>query len=221
MVLWMGRCTEGLRRWEVGGDWIGAAPFHRGHVFQNIATATPFGALAIRAAARGRHITYKILYNDAVAMTGGQPTEGNLTVDAVARQVAAEGARRIALVTDDPHKYPGGTVWPAGMTIHHRSELDEVQEEMRGIEGLSVLIYDQTCAAEKRRRRKRGLYPDPDKRVVINSLVCEGCAIAGSVELVSVQPLETEFGRKRRSTASEQGFSAGGFSVLVTVHARG
>ncbi|HWT30661.1 MAG TPA: indolepyruvate ferredoxin oxidoreductase family protein, partial [Propylenella sp.] len=228
MVLWMDRGTEGFT--QMGGEganWIGEAPFStRDHVFQNLGDGTynHSGSLALRAAAAaGVNITYKILYNDAVAMTGGQRPEGNLTVDAVARQVAAEGAKRIALVTDDPHKYPSATVWPSGMTIHHRSELDAVQEEMRGIKGLSVLIYDQTCAAEKRRRRKRGLYPDPDKRVVINSLVCEGCGDCGvQSNCVSVQPLETEFGRKRRidQSSCNKDFSCleGFCPSFVTVH---
>ena len=140
MALWMDRDTEGFT--QMGGEgvnWVGEAPFStRGHVFQNLGDGTynHSGVLAIRAAAAaGVNITYKILYNDAVAMTGGQPNEGNLTVDLIARQVAAEGAKRIALVSDDPHKYPSGTNWPAGMTIHHRSELAAVQEEMSEVEG--------------------------------------------------------------------------------------
>jgi indolepyruvate ferredoxin oxidoreductase len=203
MVLWMDRETEGFTHMGAEGvNWVGEAPFStRDHVFQNLGDGTfsHSGSLAIRAAAAaGVNITYKILYNDAVAMTGGQPVEGHMTVDKIARQVAAEGAGRIALVTDDPHKYPPGTKWPDGMTIHHRSELNEVQEELRTVKGLSILIYDQTCAAEKRRRRKRGQYPDPDRRVVINTLVCEGCGDCGvKSNCVSIQPLETEFGRKR------------------------
>jgi indolepyruvate ferredoxin oxidoreductase len=228
MVLWMDRATEGFT--QMGGEgvnWVGEAPFStRDHVFQNLGDGTysHSGSLAIRAAAAaGVNITFKILYNDAVAMTGGQPVEGNLPVDAVARQVAAEGAKRIALVTDDPHKYPAGTVWPAGMTIHHRSELAEVQEELRTVKGLSILIYDQTCAAEKRRRRKRGQYPDPDKRVVINSLVCEGCGDCGvKSNCVSIQPLETEFGRKRtidQSSCNKDYSCLEGFCPsFVTVH---
>ena len=182
------------------------------------------GTLAIRAAAAaGVNITYKILFNDAVAMTGGQPVEGHLTVDTIARQVAAEGAKRIALVSDDPHKYPPGTSWPTGMTIHHRSQLAEVQEELAKVKGLSVLIYDQTCAAEKRRRRKRGLAPDPDKRVIINTLVCEGCGDCGvKSNCVSIQPLETEFGRKRtidQSSCNKDYSCIEGFCPsFVTVH---
>jgi indolepyruvate ferredoxin oxidoreductase len=228
MVQWMDRATEGFT--QMGGEganWVGEAPFStRDHVFQNLGDGTysHSGHLAIRAAAAaGVNITYKILYNDAVAMTGGQPVEGNLSVDAIARQVAAEGARRIALVSDDPHKYPSGTAWPAGMTIHHRSDLAAVQEELSRIKGLTVLIYDQTCAAEKRRRRKRGLYPDPDKRVVINSLVCEGCGDCGvKSNCVSVQPLETEFGRKRtidQSSCNKDFSCLDGFCPsFVTVH---
>jgi indolepyruvate ferredoxin oxidoreductase len=228
MALWMDRETEGFT--QMGGEgvnWIGEAPFSsRGHVFQNLGDGTynHSGILAIRAAAAANvNITYKILYNDAVAMTGGQPNEGNLSVDLIARQVAAEGAKRIALVTDDPHKYPADIVWPAGMTIHHRSEFADVQEELSGVKGLSVLLYDQTCAAEKRRRRKRGLYPDPDKRVVINSLVCEGCGDCGvKSNCVSVQPLETEFGRKRtiEQSSCNKDFSCieGFCPSFVTVH---
>ncbi len=228
MALWMDRRTEGFA--QMGGEganWIGEAPFStRGHVFQNIGDGTwaHSGTLAMRAAAAaGVSITYKILYNDAVAMTGGQPVEGSLTVDQVARQVAAEGAKKIALVTDDPHKYPADVSWPAGMTIHHRSKLAEVQEVLREVPGLSALIYDQTCAAEKRRRRKRGLAPDPDKRVVINSLVCEGCGDCGAKSnCVSIQPLETEFGRKRRidQSSCNKDFSCleGFCPSFVTVH---
>jgi indolepyruvate ferredoxin oxidoreductase len=228
MALWMDRATDGFTQMGAEGvNWIGEAPFSsREHVFQNLGDGTysHSGVLAVRAAsAAGVNITYKILYNDAVAMTGGQPVEGNPTVDEIARQVAAEGAKRIALVTDDPHKYPPGVSWPVGMTIHHRSELDAVQEEMRGVKGLSILIYDQTCAAEKRRRRKRGLFPDPDRRVVINALVCEGCGDCGvKSNCVAVQPLETEFGRKRTidQSACNKDFSCleGFCPSFVTVH---
>jgi indolepyruvate ferredoxin oxidoreductase len=228
MAHWMDRSTEGFTHMGAeGANWVGEAPFSkREHVFQNLGDGTyaHSGILAIRAAAAaGVNITYKILYNDAVAMTGGQPVEGGLTVDRVARQVAAEGAKRVALVTDDPHKYPTGTDWPAGLTIHHRSELADVQEELREVKGLSILIYDQTCAAEKRRRRKRGLYPDPDKRVVINSLVCEGCGDCGvKSNCVAIQPLETEFGRKRtidQSSCNKDYSCLEGFCPsFVTVH---
>ena len=185
-----------------GVTWIGQAPFtDEAHVFQNMGdgTYTHSGLLALRAAsAAGVNITYKILYNDAVAMTGGQPAEGGLTVGQIAHQVTAEGAKRVAIVSDEPEKYPSG-YFPTIATIHHRRDLDAVQRELRDIKGLSVLIYDQTCAAEKRRRRKRGLFPDPPKRVMINDLVCEGCGDCQvASNCVSVQPLETEFGRKRQ-----------------------
>ena len=155
--------------------------------------------MAIRAsAASGVNITYKILFNDAVAMTGGQPADGGFTVPQIAAQVAAEGAKQVRVCSDDPDKYPMGTKWPENTTIHHRDELDNVQKELREIEGLSVLIYDQTCAAEKRRRRKRGTMIDPPKRIFVNELVCEGCGDCGvASNCVSVTPVETEYGRKR------------------------
>jgi indolepyruvate ferredoxin oxidoreductase len=204
MAQWMDRTTAGYTQMGAeGANWIGEAPFSsRDHVFQNIGDGTynHSGYLAIRAArAAGVNITYKILYNDAVAMTGGQRNDGDLTVDQIARQVAAEGASRVAVVTDEPEKYPSSVQWPAGTTIHHRSELDAVQKTLRQVPGLTVLVYDQTCAAEKRRRRKRGRYPDPAKRVFINELVCEGCGDCGlKSNCVAVTPVETEFGRKRR-----------------------
>src|SRR5690606_37104519 len=147
--------------------------------------------LALRFAVAGNaNVTYKILYNDAVAMTGGQPHEGNLSADMIANQVRAEGVERIAIVTDEPEKYAGRAQFPAGATIHHRDDLDAVQRELRDVKGVSVLLYDQTCAAEKRRRRKRGTFPDPDKRVIINELVCEGCGDCGvASNCVSVQPV--------------------------------
>ncbi len=203
MVQWMDRNTLGFT--QMGGEganWIGEAPFsNRQHVFQNLGDGTynHSGYMAIRAAiASGVNITYKILYNDAVAMTGGQKNDGGLSVDQIARQVVAEGAKRVALVSNERWRYTKDMQWPAGMTIHDREDLDTVQRELAAIPGCTVLIYDQTCAAEKRRRRKRGQYPDPDKRVIINELVCEGCGDCGvQSNCVSVQPLETEFGRKR------------------------
>ena len=209
-----------------GVAWIGQAPFtDEKHVFQNLGdgTYTHSGLLALRAAAAaGVNITYKILYNDAVAMTGGQPAEGGFNVAQIAHQVAAEGAKRLAIVTDDPEKYPDN-FFPPLATIHHRRELDAVQRELREVAGLTVLIYDQTCAAEKRRRRKRGLYPDPPKRVFINERVCEGCGDCSQVSnCVSVQPLETELGRKRRIDQSNcnKDFSCieGFCPSFVTVH---
>ncbi len=203
MAQWMDRSTSGFT--QMGGEganWIGEAPFsRRGHVFQNLGDGTynHSGSLSVRAAMQaGVNITYKILFNDAVAMTGGQRNDGNITVPQIAAEMAAEGAKRVVVVTDEPWKYPRETKWPAGLTIHHRDELQAVQKELAQVPGCTVLIYDQTCAAEKRRRRKRGQFPDPDRRVVINELVCEGCGDCGvKSNCVSVQPLETEFGRKR------------------------
>ncbi|MDB5560462.1 MAG: indolepyruvate ferredoxin oxidoreductase family protein, partial [Enterovirga sp.] len=228
MAQWMDRSTEGYT--QMGGEganWIGEAPFStRGHVFQNLGDGTynHSGSLALRWAAHTKtNVTYKILFNDAVAMTGGQPHEGGLTVDQIARQVAAEGATAIRLVTDEPEKYPAGVRWPAGLSIHHRDALDEVQRELAEVGGVSVLIYDQTCASEKRRRRKRGAFPDPDKRVIINDLVCEGCGDCSvKSNCVAVQPLETEFGRKRKIDQSNcnKDFSCvkGFCPSFVTVH---
>ena len=203
MSQWMDRATEGFT--QMGGEganWVGEAPFStRDHVFQNLGDGTynHSGVLAIRyAVAAKAHMTYKILFNDAVAMTGGQHHEGGLTVDMIARQVAAEGVEHIMLVSDEPDKYAASIEWPKGLTRHHRSELDHVQKTLAQKPGVSVLIYDQTCAAEKRRRRKRGLMPEPDKRIFINTLVCEGCGDCGvKSNCVSIQPQETEFGRKR------------------------
>ena len=228
MAKWMDRATVGFT--AMGGEgahWVGQAPFSkRQHMFQNLGDGTynHSGSLAIRfAIASGANITYKILYNDAVAMTGGQPHEGTLSVDHIANQVRAEGVDRIAVVTDDPDKYAGVARFPDHTTIHHRDDLDAVQRELREIPGVTVLIYDQTCAAEKRRRRKRGTFPDPDKRVVINELVCEGCGDCGvKSNCVSVQPVDTEFGRKRRidQSSCNKDFSClNGFCPsFVTVH---
>ena len=228
MAQWMDRQTEGYT--QMGGEganWIGEAPFSkRGHVFQNLGDGTynHSGSLALRWAAHTKtNVTYKILFNDAVAMTGGQPHEGALTVDMIARQVSAEGIDVIRLVTDEPDKYASGVRWPAGLTIHHRDDLDAVQRELSDVPGTSVLIYDQTCASEKRRRRKRGAFPDPDKRVIINDLVCEGCGDCSvQSNCVAVQPLETEFGRKRQIDQSNcnKDFSCvkGFCPSFVTVH---
>ncbi|HVV60467.1 MAG TPA: indolepyruvate ferredoxin oxidoreductase family protein [Pseudolabrys sp.] len=228
MSQWMDRKTLGYT--QMGGEganWVGEAPFsNRPHVFQNLGDGTynHSGYLAIRAAiASGTTMTYKILFNDAVAMTGGQANDGGLTVPQIARQVAAEGAKRVVVVTDEPWKYPKDTDWPRGLTVHHRDQLDDVQRELATVEGVSVLIYDQTCAAEKRRRRKRGTFPDPDKRVVINDLVCEGCGDCGvKSNCVSVQPLETEWGRKRtidQSSCNKDYSCVKGFCPsFVTVH---
>ncbi len=227
MVLWMDRDTVGFT--QMGGEgaqWVGQAPFSkREHLFQNLGDGTynHSGVLALRfALAAGVNITYKILYNDAVAMTGGQPHEGGLTVDMIARQVHAEGVGRIAVVSDEPGRYDRAK-FPPVATFHHRDDLDPVQRELRDVKGVSVLLYDQTCAAEKRRRRKRGAYPDPDKRVIINELVCEGCGDCGvKSNCVSIQPVETEFGRKRRidQSSCNKDFSClNGFCPsFVTVH---
>ncbi len=204
MALWMDRSTIGFT--AMGGEgaqWIGQAPFTtRNHIFQNLGDGTynHSGSLALRfAQAAGVNITYKILFNDAVAMTGGQPIEGGLTLPVLVTQVRAEGIGRIAIVSDDPGRYEGQVEFPTGTTVHHRRDMDAVQRELRVVPGVSVLVYDQTCAAEKRRRRKRGLYPEPDRRVIINELVCEGCGDCGvQSSCVSIQPVETEWGRKRR-----------------------
>ncbi len=199
----MDRSTTGYTQMGAEGmSWVGEAPFSkRKHMFQNIGDGTYFhsGLLAIRAAVAAKtNITYKILFNDAVAMTGGQRHDGHLDVPTIAHQVHAEGVKRIVVVSDEPDKYPAGIIWPQGLTVHHRDDINVVQEELREIEGTTALIYDQTCAAEKRRRRKRGTFPDPAKRLLINDLVCEGCGDCGlKSNCVSVQPLETELGRKR------------------------
>jgi indolepyruvate ferredoxin oxidoreductase len=228
MAQWMDRSTLGFT--QMGGEganWIGEAPFSKTpHVFQNIGDGTynHSGYMAIRASiASGVNVTYKILFNDAVAMTGGQMNDGNLSVPKIAAQVAAEGAKRVVVVSDEPKKYPSDTKWPEGITFHHRDDLQAVQKELAGIPGCTILIYDQTCAAEKRRRRKRGTFPDPDKRVIINELVCEGCGDCGvKSNCVSVQPLETEFGRKRtidQSSCNKDFSCVKGFCPsFVTVH---
>ncbi|HET9046697.1 MAG TPA: indolepyruvate ferredoxin oxidoreductase family protein, partial [Casimicrobiaceae bacterium] len=202
MSIWMDRKTSTFT--HMGGEgvpWIGQAPFtDEKHIFANLGDGTYYhsGILAIRAAVAAKvNITYKILYNDAVAMTGGQPVDGPISPQEIARQVAAEGVSKIVVVSDDPEKYPSG-YFDAGIPIHHRDELDRVQRELRETIGTTILLYDQTCAAEKRRRRKRGKFPDPAKRVFINELVCEGCGDCGvKSNCVSVAPVETEFGRKR------------------------
>jgi indolepyruvate ferredoxin oxidoreductase len=228
MAQWMDRSTLGYT--QMGGEganWVGEAPFStRNHVFQNLGDGTynHSGYMAIRAAiASNTNITYKILFNDAVAMTGGQANDGGLTVPRVARQVAAEGAKRVVVVTDEPEKYQSDVAWPEGLTIHHRDDLIEVQKSLAAIPGVTAMIYDQTCAAEKRRRRKRHTFPDPDKRVIINELVCEGCGDCGvKSNCVSVQPLETEWGRKRiidQSSCNKDFSCVKGFCPsFVTVH---
>ena len=198
------RKTEGATHMGgEGANWVGEAPFSkRAHVFQNIGDGTynHSGLMAIRHAANSDvNITYKILFNDAVAMTGGQRNDGGLTVPQIAQQMRSIGIERIAVVSDEPDKYPSNAGFPALVSFHHRDELQAVQTEMMGVAGASVIIYDQTCAAEKRRRRRRGEFPDPNRRVFINELVCEGCGDCGvQSNCVAIAPVETEFGRKRQ-----------------------
>lgn len=203
MAYWMDR-NVGYAT-QMGGEgipWVGQAPFVKTpHVFQQLGDGTYYhsGILAIRAAVAAKiNITYKILFNDAVAMTGGQPVDGKLTVPQITQQMRAEGINRIAIVSDEPKKYGSSPGFAPGTTVHHRDELDLVQRELREIEGVSIMIYDQTCAAEKRRRRKRGKFPDPPKRMFINDRVCEGCGdCSKKSNCVSVLPVDTEYGRKR------------------------
>jgi indolepyruvate ferredoxin oxidoreductase len=206
MAIWMDRDTVGFT--QMGGEgvpWVGQQPFSNDrHMFANLGDGTYFhsGLLAVRQSiAAGVNITYKILYNDAVAMTGGQQVgerpEGHSVVQ-IAQSMRAEGAVKITIVTDEPEKYAGVSGLPEGIAIQHRDTLDEVQRAFREIQGTTVIIYDQTCATEKRRRRKRGTLVEPTERVVINELVCEGCGDCSvQSNCLSVEPLETEFGRKR------------------------
>jgi indolepyruvate ferredoxin oxidoreductase len=228
MVTWMDRSTDTFT--HMGGEgvtWAGQAPFtETPHVFQNLGDGTYFhsGSLAVRQAiAAGVNITYKILYNDAVAMTGGQPVDGTLSVPQIAHQMRAEGVQAIAVVSDEIGKWSDPSIFPEGASFHDRRELDAVQMRLREVKGVSILIFDQTCATEKRRRRKRGKLPDPARRVVINSLVCEGCGDCGKKSFcVSVLPKETEFGRKReidQSSCNKDYSCVEGFCPsFVTVH---
>ena len=206
MSIWMDRATVGFT--QMGGEgvpWVGQQPFsNEQHMFANLGDGTYFhsGLLAVRQSiAAGVNITYKILYNDAVAMTGGQQVgerpEGHSVVQ-IANSMRAEGAQKITIVTDEPEKYDDVKGLPEGIAIHHRDELDMIQREFRELKGTTVIIYDQTCATEKRRRRKRGTMEAPTTTVVINELVCEGCGDCGvQSNCLSIEPLETEFGRKR------------------------
>ncbi|MFM6986277.1 MAG: indolepyruvate ferredoxin oxidoreductase family protein, partial [Hydrogenophaga sp.] len=211
MTIWMDRATVGFT--QMGGEgvpWVGQQPFSRDqHIFANLGDGTYFhsGLLAVRQSiAAGVNITYKILYNDAVAMTGGQQVgerpEGHSVVQ-IAQSMRAEGAVKITIVTDEPEKYATVKGLPEGIAIQHRDTLDAVQRAFREIQGTTVIIYDQTCATEKRRRRKRGTLAEPDQRVVINEAVCEGCGDCGvQSNCLSVEPLETDFGRKRQINQS-------------------
>jgi indolepyruvate ferredoxin oxidoreductase len=186
-----------------GANWIGLSKFTTTpHVFQNLGDGTynHSGSLAIRAAVQAKAtLTYKILFNDAVAMTGGQPVEGGLTASRIVEQVAAEGVARIVVVSDNPDRFAFDEPLPNGTEVRHRDDLDAVQRELREQTGVTVIVYDQTCAAEKRRRRKIGTYPDPDQRIYINDLVCEGCGDCSvQSNCLAIQPLETEYGRKRK-----------------------
>ncbi|HEY1077976.1 MAG TPA: indolepyruvate ferredoxin oxidoreductase family protein, partial [Fontimonas sp.] len=213
MALWMPeRRTETFT--QMGGEgtpWIGQSPFtQEKHVFANLGDGTYFhsGILAIRASvAAGVNITYKILYNDAVAMTGGQPIDGTLTVAQIVSQMLAERVKRVVVVSDDIEKYADPETaekLPPGIDVHHRDRLDEIQRELREASGCTVIVYDQVCAAEKRRRRKaivdgKPLMVDPPKRLLINDAVCEGCGdCSEQSSCLSIEPLETEFGRKRQ-----------------------
>jgi indolepyruvate ferredoxin oxidoreductase len=207
MASWMDRDTSSLI--QMGGEgvnWAASSRFTgRRHVFQNLGEGTYFhsGSMAIRqAVAAGTNITYKILFNDAVAMTGGQPVDGPISVDGIAHEVRANGVKRIAVVSDQPEDF-GAHDFPKDVTFHTRADLDAVQRELRDIAGVTVLIYAQACATEKRRRRKRGQLADPPRFAYINDLVCEGCGDC-SVEsnCLSVEPKETPFGRKRQINLS-------------------
>jgi indolepyruvate ferredoxin oxidoreductase len=205
MASWMDRETSSLI--QMGGEgvnWASKSLYlkDRPHIFQNLGDGTYFhsGSMAIRQAiAAGTNITYKILFNDAVAMTGGQPVDGTISVPMIAAQLAAEGVRKIVILSDDPERIRAMQGVPAGVEIGHRDALDRVQRELREIPGVTALIYEQACAAEKRRKRKRGDYPDPQRRIFINERVCEGCGDCSTQSnCLSIVPVETPFGRKRR-----------------------
>ncbi|MEP5779341.1 MAG: indolepyruvate ferredoxin oxidoreductase family protein [Hyphomicrobiales bacterium] len=207
MTLWMDRNTDTFS--HMGGEgvaWTGTAPFtEENHVFANLGDGTYFhsGSLAIRqAVASGANITYKLLYNDAVAMTGGQSVDGNLSPEKITHLMYQEGVKKIYLITDEPERYKKGDLAP-DVIIGHRDTLDAAMKDLSGVSGCTVIVYDQTCAAEKRRRRKRGLMQDPARRVFINQAVCEGCGDCSTQSnCVAIEPLETAFGRKRKINQS-------------------
>ena len=206
MALWMDRAETFTQMGGEGVTWVGEAPFTtEKHVFANLGDGTYFhsGLLAIRQSIAAQvNITYKILYNDAVAMTGGQKHDGELSVDQIAAQMVAENARKVVVLTEDLARYKGVAL-PASVRLLDRSALPEIQDEFAATPGCTVIIFDQTCAAEKRRRRKRKTMVDPDRRIFINPAVCEGCGDCSvQSNCVSVEPLETEFGRKRRINQS-------------------
>ena len=228
MAQWMDRSTSFYS--QMGGEgaaWIGQSPFtEETHVFANIGDGTYFhsGILAVRAAAAGGvNITYKLLFNDAVAMTGGQPVEGHLTVPQITRQLEAEGVVKIAVVTDEPEKHAEVKDFAPGVVVRHRRDLQEVEREFRDTPGVTAIVYDQTCASEKRRRRKRGTFPDPQKRAFINAAVCEGCGDCSTTSnCLSVVPHETPLGTKRQidqSSCNKDFSCVDGFCPsFVTVH---
>ena len=207
MTIWMDRNTETFT--QMGGEgvtWIGQQHFTKTkHIFANLGDGTYFhsGILAIRAAIAAKaNITYRILFNDAVAMTGGQPVDGTLTVPMINATLVAEGVKKIVIVSDEPEKYKGVSLVNTP-EVYHRDDYAAVMEEPRQAEGTTIIIYDQTCATEKRRRRKRGTYPDPQRRVFINDEVCEGCGdCSEKSHCLSVEPYETPLGTKRQFNQS-------------------
>jgi len=227
MAVWMDRKTETFS--HMGGEgvsWTGLHHFtDEDHVFANLGDGTYFhsGYLAIRAAvASGANITYKVLFNDAVAMTGGQTHDGPLDPPTISHQLKSEGVKEIWLISDEPDRYPKSKLAP-GTQVRSREYIEEVQRHLRSVKGCTAIIYDQTCAAELRRRRKRGMVPDPDKRAFINPLVCEGCGDCSvQSNCISIEPLETEWGRKRQinQSACNKDFSCieGFCPSFVTVH---
>ncbi len=220
MVNWMDRSTATFT--QMGGEgvpWVGQSPFTtEKHIFANLGDGTYYhsGLLAIRQSLSSNvNITYKILFNGAVAMTGGQPVDGQIDVASTTRELEAEGVKRIVVVSDEPERYNSGVRLAEGTTVHHRDQLDAIQRELREVPGVTVIIYDQTCATEKRRRRKRGTMAQNPRRVVVNEAVCEGCGDCSvQSNCLSVEPVETEFGRKRRinqNTCNQDFSCANGF----------